>query len=496
MEKELIIRLIQKEDIPYIVKMAQKGFDNPDIAFEEQHYESHINIFPEGQICIEYDGKIIGSCSSLIVNYDEYGDGHSFSEISGNNFITNHNPNGKHLYGIDVVVDLNYRHLKIGRRLYEERRKLCKRYNLKSIIFGGRIPNYHTYANEMTAEQYVQHVEQQKIYDPVLRFQLMNGFKIRGIKEKYLQHDWASLEYATLLEWENIDYVPEEKQYYQHAEPIRIASIQYQLRQVDDFGQFSSICEYFIQSSSKKRVDFIVFPATLTEQLLSFTSEKVPRKQIDFLTTFTNKYEDLFTDLAIRYNVNIVAGSHFINRNDDIFELSYLFHRNGKIDKQEKIHTTAHERNWLGLGEGTEMKVFDTDCGKVAIIIGYDNLHPQLAQIVTDKGANIIFSPFKAENRKDYLRIRHCTQARAIENEVFYVLSGKVGHLPHVSHLPTNYAQSAIFSPIDVSFPDDGVIAQCEANSETIVYGDVDLELLRRNRLIGSVTPLKDRKFI
>lgn len=140
------------------------------------------------------------------LNYNEYGDDHSFEEISGNNYITNHNPEGRNLYGIDVVVHPDYHNLKIGRRLYEERRNLCKRLNLQSIIIGGRIPNYHQYADTLTAEEYVKQVEEQKIFDPVLCFQLKNGYKIRSVKANYLIGDEPSLEYATIMEWENTDY--------------------------------------------------------------------------------------------------------------------------------------------------------------------------------------------------------------------------------------------------------------------------------------------------
>ncbi|KJS87280.1 MAG: hypothetical protein JM58_04725 [Peptococcaceae bacterium BICA1-8] len=60
-------------------------------------FESHIKIFPEGQICVEYDDIIIGSSSSLIINFDEYNDQHSLDEITDNGYITNHNPEGYNL---------------------------------------------------------------------------------------------------------------------------------------------------------------------------------------------------------------------------------------------------------------------------------------------------------------------------------------------------------------------------------------------------------------
>lgn len=206
-DSEMTIRKIKKEDIVEIVKLARLAFGNPLIAFQEKHYESQVNLFPEGQVCIEYEGKIVGSCSSVIVNFDDYGEHHSFIDISGSGYIRNHNPEGKNLYGLDVVVHPDYRKMKIGRRLYEARREICKKYNLKSILFGGRIPNYHEYADELTPDEYAEKVKNDGLYDPVLTFQLRNGFKLRGIMKNYLKDDAASLKYATLMEWRNPDYV-------------------------------------------------------------------------------------------------------------------------------------------------------------------------------------------------------------------------------------------------------------------------------------------------
>lgn len=204
--QKLTVRNIQDEDIDEIIQIAKVGFGNPEIAFKREHYESQIHIFPEGQVCIEYDGKILGSCSSLIVNFDKYGEDHSFEEISDKGFIRNHQKNGKNLYGIDVVVHPEYQKMKIGRRLYEARRQLCKKLNLKSILFGGRLPHYHKYADQLTVHEYVELVINEKLYDPVLTFQLRNGFKLRKVMENYLPQDDASLKNATLMEWNNPNY--------------------------------------------------------------------------------------------------------------------------------------------------------------------------------------------------------------------------------------------------------------------------------------------------
>lgn len=493
-EKRISLRNIRHEDIDEVIELGNICFPNME-QWKREQLESHLRIFPEGQFCIEYNGKIIGSCSSLIIDFDEYEDEHTFNEITDNGYIRNHDPEGKNLYGIDVMVHPDFRRMKIGRRLYEARKKLCQEKNLESIIIGGRISNYHKHANVMTPREYVEAVIQQKLYDPPLTFQLMNGFVLKRINANYLSDDAASLKYATLMEWNNPDYyIPKARRIYKRSFPVRISVVQYMLKKIDCFDDFAQQCEYFIDASSSSRSDFAVFPETFTMQLLSYLKETVPSKQVSRLTNFTEQFIELFTDLAVKYNINIIGGSHFVEEDNKIYNVAYLFRRDGTIDKQYKIHISSDEKRWWGIQPGEEVRVFDTDCGKISILISYDILFPEVARIAVDKGAKIIFTPFSAEDQQGYMRVKYCAHARAIENQVYTVISGTVGNLTHVEHLDVQYAQSGIYAPSDFTFPGNGIVGECNPNIETIVVGEIDLEILRRNRNVGTVTPLKDRR--
>lgn len=492
-EKKIEIRNIEETDFTEIIQLQKVCFPNMD-PWKPEHLKSHLNIFPEGQFVVEYDGKIIGSCSSLIINFDEYDDQHTWDEITANGYITNHDPEGYNLYGIEIMVHPDYRSMKIGRRLYEARKDVARKYNLKSIIIGGRIPNYYKYAKQMSPRQYVEEVLLHNVYDPVLTFQIMNGFTLKRINHNYLQDDKASMKYATLMEWNNIDYQPKSKRQFKTSFPVRITTIQYMMKKIDSFEEFAIQCEYYTDVASSYESDFAVFPEIFTLQLLSFLPEKSPSLAIRRLTEFTEDYIKLFTNLAVKYNINIIGGSHFVEEDNKVYNIAYLFRRDGTIEKQYKLHITPNERKWWGISPGNEIKVFDTDCGKIAIQICYDIEFPELGRIAVDKGANIIFTPFCTDERQGYLRVRYCAQARAVENEVYTVISGTVGNLPHVENMDIQYAQSGIFSPSDFAFSRDGIVGECNPNIDTVVVGDVDLEILRRHRRSGSVNQLRDRR--
>ena len=115
-EKKMIIRQMQRKDITDIIQMQSVCFPGMQ-PWKPEHLESHLDIFPEGQLVAELEGEIIGSCSSLIINFDEYDDRHSWDDVTDNGYITNHNPEGYNLYGIEVMVHPEYRRMKVGHRL-------------------------------------------------------------------------------------------------------------------------------------------------------------------------------------------------------------------------------------------------------------------------------------------------------------------------------------------------------------------------------------------
>ncbi|MEK3883685.1 GNAT family N-acetyltransferase [Paenibacillus sp. PL2-23] len=493
-EKKIIIRNIERDDFDKIIALQNICFPNMD-PWKLDQLESHIRTFPDGQMCVELDGDIIGSCSSLIVNFDDYLEQHTYSEITDKGYIRNHNPRGGNLYGMEVMVHPNFRRMKIGRRLYEARKRLAERLNLKSIIVGGRIPGYHNYSDKLSPRAYAEEVLQQNIYDPVLTFQMMNGFTLKRIITNYLSDDADSENFAALLEWNNIEYKPSiNKTLYKMSFPVRICVVQYMMKKIDSFEEFATQCEHYVDVASDYKSDFAVFPENFTMQLLSFLDERSPSLAVRKLTTFTTNYIELFTELAVKYNVNIVGGSHFVENNNRIYNVAHLFRRDGTIERQYKLHISPNERKWWGINGGNSLGVFDTDCGKISIQLSSDIEYPELSRIVAEEGAQIIFVPFCAEDRQTFLRVKYCAQARAIENQMFIVTSGTVGNLTHVDNVDVQYAQSGIYTPADFSFSRDGIAGECSENTETVIMAEVDMETLERYRKSSDALSFKDRR--
>lgn len=200
------VRNTIKNDIPKIIDLQKQSY--PYLAkygniWKTEELESHLEIFPEGQfIAVEPDGTIVGSASTLIVSLDPEYKEHTWIDITANGMFTNHSYDGDSLYGADISSHPKYRHEGIGSMLYNARKELAIKMNVRRMIAGGRLFNYCEYADKMSALEYAEKVIRRELRDPVLSFELDNGFNFIKILPDYLD-DVRSLNYASFIEWLN-----------------------------------------------------------------------------------------------------------------------------------------------------------------------------------------------------------------------------------------------------------------------------------------------------
>jgi ribosomal protein S18 acetylase RimI-like enzyme len=202
----LIIRNTRLDDIEKIVKLQQDSFPilaRYDNIWHPEELKSHLQIFPLGQfVVVEEDGEVVGSASTLIVTLNpEYAE-HTWKGITSDGMFTDHNPNGDSLYGADISTHPKFRHEGIGSMLYGARKELVLRLGLRRMISGGRLFNYQDYADKMSAFEYANKVINGELHDPVLSFELDNGFKFIKVLPEYLD-DIRSQNYASFIEWLN-----------------------------------------------------------------------------------------------------------------------------------------------------------------------------------------------------------------------------------------------------------------------------------------------------
>lgn len=489
---EVIVRKLRIEDYEELRASMIEAYDGIGSVWRERNIAKLLNIFPEGQFCVAVDGSVVACALSIIVEYKLFGDEHTYEEITGNFSFDTHNDDGNVLYGIEVFVHPGFRSLRLARRLYDARKELCEKMNLKEIKVGGRIPNYHKYSNELSPKEYIAKVKDKEIYDPVLSFQLSNDFHVVKVLTNYLKGDKESEEYAVLLEWNNIYY--SRKKNAMSDSIIRLGLVQWQMRQFESLEDFYGQVEFFVDTLSAYQADFALFPEFFNSPLLAEFNHLDTSEAMRQLAQKSEQIIKKISELAIAYNVNIIAGSVPVMEDGKLYNISYLCHRDGKLSEYRKIHITPNEARYYGITGGNEIVAISTDCGKIGILICYDVEFPELSRLLALDGMRILFVPYLTDTQNAYTRVRNCSMARAIENECYVAIAGCVGNLPGVNNMDIQFGQAAVFTPSDFAFPTNAVKAEATPNTEMTLIVDVDLTLLKELHHYGSVKTLKDRR--
>lgn len=202
---QAVVRNYGPADFEELIDIQRESFPPPfpsELWWNVVQLQNHVTLFPEGALCIEVDGKLVGSMTGLLVPFDPAHPEHAWAEITDEGYIRNHDPNGDTLYIVDISVRPSARKLGLGKQMMFSMYELVIHKNLARLLGGGRMSGYHKVADEMTAEQYLDAVVAGKMYDPVVSFLLRCGRTPVSVVANYLE-DEESRNYAALMEWKN-----------------------------------------------------------------------------------------------------------------------------------------------------------------------------------------------------------------------------------------------------------------------------------------------------
>ena len=367
------------------------------------------------------------------------------------------------------------------------------------MIAYGRIPGYKDYAGKMSAEQYVAKVIAGELQDSALSTHLKAGYEVRKVQLD-ITVDRSSLNYSTFLIMDNPDFNIAKKSISSAVFPkvqarrVRVCAAQYNMRVIKSFEELEDSVEFFADTADSHHSHFLLFPEYFTYQLLSYKKRLNMKEAAAVLARYTVRYIDMFKRYANKYNMYIIGGSHPVLRDGKYYNTAHLFTPSGNVYTQDKLHITPAERNEGGIEPGKAIRIFRTPLARIAIQVCYDIEFPEVSRLLTLAGVEIIFVPFFTEEKKAYYRVRHCAQARAVENFVYVVMTGSVGNMRTASGSFMNYSQAAILTPSDFSFPEKGVEGVADPNVEAVVISELALSSLSQQRHVASVRPLHDMR--
>ncbi|WP_281974655.1 nitrilase-related carbon-nitrogen hydrolase [Halobacillus litoralis] len=273
---------------------------------------------------------------------------------------------------------------------------------------------------------------------------------------------------------------------------VKITSCQLELKPFQSFQEFEDAVMDLTEQVPDD-ADYVVFPELVTAGLVhSFSLNKqLEKKDLVLINEYTDQYKELFRNLARDTEKVFVAGSHLEKRGDKYFNIGYVFDQYGNEYEHKKTHIFPAEINW-STSEGSDLQVLDVGPAKIGLAICYEAEIPEVSRILGKQGADIIFSPSYTFTEAGFYRVRHCAQARCIENQVYFV------HCPTIGNpgepLEPGFGRSSILSPCDLAWNPDGVVAEAAYNQSDIVSGEVDIAELYKNRKDGAATTVKDRE--
>lgn len=276
---------------------------------------------------------------------------------------------------------------------------------------------------------------------------------------------------------------------------LRVAAAQYPVEFLADADAFGAKVTRWVEQAVAGGAGVLLFPEYFSIELTATFGAAVyaslPR-QLAALQDTLPAFLDLFARLAARHGVHICAGSYPVAVGDAYHNRAFFFWPDGHHAFQDKLQMTRFENELWHVSGGTELNVFDTDAGTMAVNVCYDSEFPLLARRQVERGAALILVPSCTDTVAGFHRVRVGCQARALENQCYVVQSPTIGDCPWSEAIDRNVGLAAVYTPPDRGFPDDGVLAEGHMNAAQWVYADIDLAEVARVRAEGQVFNHRD----
>ncbi|MGW5715260.1 nitrilase-related carbon-nitrogen hydrolase [Amycolatopsis sp. NPDC003865] len=266
--------------------------------------------------------------------------------------------------------------------------------------------------------------------------------------------------------------------------------MQLALRAESTVDGFVARLDGLVGKAAAQGAGVVVFPELASTGLLaSITDHTVTTATVSadywtVLPTFTDAIAEAARRMAEEHQIVVVGGSHNRLAGDgSLRNTAFVAHPDGRVELQDKIHLTPQEHD-LGAVGGDELLVTSVGPFTAGVLICADIQFPELSRYLVHRGVDLIFCPSLTWNRRGVHRVRTGCQARAIENQLYVVMSPLVGHNGLPADAPM-YAvgRAVVAGPVDKTVGvNDGILAAAESDGEQIVFATLDHDLLLASR--------------
>lgn len=290
-----------------------------------------------------------------------------------------------------------------------------------------------------------------------------------------------------------------------------VSSHQYPIKVFSHQNEWMQNLEDKIKHSKTKNAHLVLFPEYGSLDLLSLTlktqntepaktEQEILQKQLQLIQQYSDLFRSHFSAMAKKYALHIVAPSFpfsvysnhrkYVNR-------CFVYNPAGEEQFQDKLIMTRFENEQWKISPGEKkLKVFNSPFGKWAVQICYDSEFPLMSLLLAQQGIDVLFAPSCTEAEAGATRVHISCQARAIENQIYTVVSQTIGDCSWNPAVDKNFGYSGFYSPADYGFPSNGILTQSPPQVEASTEWELDLNKIRTIRSEGQVRNRKDHESV
>ncbi|WP_159475757.1 carbon-nitrogen hydrolase family protein [Dyadobacter sp. 3J3] len=279
-----------------------------------------------------------------------------------------------------------------------------------------------------------------------------------------------------------------------------IASANYPITEHATFDAWRVHIEQWVLDAVNQNAGLLLFPEYGAMELVSIFSSEIRndiRRQVIELDSLKDKFCYVFSELAKKYNVIIVAPSIPVIEDERNVNRVYVFSSKGLAGYQDKFFMTRFENEEWGIQSGVKnLTLFEASWGTFGIQICYDIEFALGSQLLCSTGASLILAPSCTETIRGATRVHIGARARAMENQAYTIVSQTVGNALWSPAVDINYGFSAFYSTPDNDMPEDGIISTLEPQKEGWLIQELDFAKLKPVRDNGQVFNFMDHQHL
>jgi len=276
---------------------------------------------------------------------------------------------------------------------------------------------------------------------------------------------------------------------------MRVAVAKYTIGAPRSFAEFADKQAKWLSEARAGGAEVAVLPEYLALELgASFgaATQGDLHASLVAIQAYRQAWLDLFGLLARELRLHVIAGSFLLDLGQGRYRnRSDAFAPDGGRLWQDKLQLTGFEKRAGVIEAGDALKTFEIGGQRAGIAVCYDIEFPLPVRAQCEAGARLLLAPSCTDTEAGATRVRVGCLARALENRSFVAQAVTAGEALWSPALDTNTGEAAIYAPMDVGLPADGILAQTRAGQRW-AYADLDFAALEASRARAQVANDRD----